>query len=168
MTAAIVERNIHARCSVKFQLATLDYCRAAGDALLEVCKATVRYLDHAARVIDRALNLEDAAIVGHKCASIGNRIAAGVESECLLARVRVDCAAVLVDEPKISVAVADMASADDVAVVRQRATFTAGDNVIVGAVEHDRSRAVERDIAFDDEVGIIFRLRQADEIVPQS
>ena len=66
MTAAIVERNIHARCGVKFQLATLDYCRAAGDALLKVCKAVVRHLDRAARVIDRALDVEDAAIIGRK------------------------------------------------------------------------------------------------------
>src|SRR6202007_1850681 len=99
-TAAIVELNIHARCGVKFQLATLDYCRTAGDALLEVCKATVRHLDRAARFIDRAIDLEAATVVGRECAGIGNLIAAGVESKCLLARVRVDCAAVLVDQPK--------------------------------------------------------------------
>src|SRR4029077_19571590 len=84
VTAAIVEPNIHARCGVKFQLATLDYCRTAGDALLEVCNATVRHLDRAARVIDRALDVKDAAVVGRKCAGIGNLIAAGVESKCLL------------------------------------------------------------------------------------
>ena len=90
-------------------------------------------------------------------------IAAGVESECLLARVRVDCAAVLVNEPKVPVSVADMASADDVAVVCQRSAFIAGDNGIISAVEHDRSRAVQRDVAFDDEIGITFKLRRADD-----
>src|SRR5262249_37430197 len=120
----IVERNFHARCGVKFQRATLDYRRTAGDALLEVRKAAVRYLDRAACVIDRGLDIENAALVGRQCTRIGNPIAAGVESECLLARVSVDCAAVLVDEPKAPVSVAYMACADGVAVVcNHRAIF---------------------------------------------
>jgi hypothetical protein len=55
-----------------------------------------------------------------------------------------------------------MAGANDVAVVRQGAAFTGGDDVIIAAVEHDRSRAVQCDVTFYNEIGVAFRIRRTD------
>lgn len=89
--------------------------------------------DLAAVVVDVAFDIQNAAVVGFHQPGVFDRLVAGIDRQRLMAAISIDCAGSLVIERQVTGAVADMAGADDVAVVVENAAIPGADNVVFAA-----------------------------------